>query len=170
MKHKYIFTAIVLLAINCTCFAQKHGTDTNFAANMADLQDFTDSYQPTYLRGTDTLVVSMIAMPPEYLNKFLFDCIKKRNYKPLKYAAAVFVKQHNEYMKVNHQDYKLEDSAYIKNGFVELMRAGMGLGRNESGVDNIEELTTGDVCGWIDDHAKKIDGYEYVKQFEPVKN
>ena len=167
MGKNYIFVLLVLVFANYTAVkAQKHGSDTAITAVMQDCEDFTDAYQPTYIRGTDTLLVSAITMPPDYMNKFLFNCIKTRNYAPLKYAAAIFVKQHNEYMKINHQDYQLEDSTYVGNGFVELLRAAMGLGRNEAGVQNIEELTTGDVCDWIDAHAKKIQGFEYVKQFE----
>lgn len=165
MNKNYLLLCIALIAFTTTK-AQKHGSDTAFNAVMQDCQDFVDAYQPTYVMGKDTLVVSAITTPPDYMNKFLFQCIKQRNYAPLKYAAAVFVKQHNEYMSVNHQDYQLEDSTYANNGFVELMRAAMGLGRNEAGIQNIEELTTGDVCSWIDDHAKKIQGFEYVKQFE----
>ncbi len=156
---------VVLLFICNMGLAQKT-TDSVFTGMMGLCKNFADSYLPTYVTPAgDSLIVSMISTPTADINTFLFDCIKAKNFKPLKFSAVVLIKQHNEYINVNHQDYNLDDSTYAKNGFVEMLRVAMGLGRSKDGIGNIEQLNTGDVYDWIKKNPKKFDDYAYVKQF-----
>jgi hypothetical protein len=159
-------TFVLLLFVGQMAVGQKHKIDdTTFTRMMDRCKSFVANYKPAYINGSDTLIVSMIAMPPDDINKFLFECIENKNFKPLKYSAVVFMKQHKEYDSVNHQDYELEDTAYVENGFVEMMKVAMGFGHAENKIGNMVHVYTGDVCQWVWDNPKKIDDFEYVKQF-----
>ncbi len=155
-KHSIIYKCIAVWLFICNvAVAQKSGDDN---AMMDKCKSYVESYKPAYISGTDTLVVSMIPMPPADINKFLFDCIKKGNFKPLKFSCVIFIKQRDEYMKVNHKDYTLNDTSYAHNGFVMLLVTA-------ANIDDVGLALTADVCEWITKNAKHIDDYDYVKQF-----
>jgi hypothetical protein len=157
---------VLLLFVGQMAIGQKHKIDdTTFTRMMDRCKTFVENYKPTYINGEDTLAVSMITMPPDDINKFLFDCIENKNFKPLKYSAVIFIKQRKEYDSINHQDYELEDSTYAMNGFVEMIKVKMGFGHADNKMGNMVRLYTGDVCEWVWDNTRRIDDFDYVRQF-----
>lgn len=156
-----LILSIILILNSCMILAQND--NESFDKIMNKCQDFVDNYKPTYVIGADTLVVSRFTMPPDNLNKFLFDCIKKGDYRPLKYSCVIVMKQNMEYSKVNHMDYLLDEPSYAQNGFLELLRTKMGLTNN--GQDYIAPMFTGDICKWIHDNKRVIYDYQYIDRF-----
>lgn len=152
---------IVLILNSCVILAQND--NESFDKMMHKCQAFVDNYKPTYVIGTDTLVVSRFTLPPDDLNKFLFDCIKKGDFRPLKYSCVIVMNQSQEYSNVNHEDYLLDEPSYAKNGFLELLRTKMGLPKNEQ--DYIAPMFTGDLCKWIHDNKSVIYDYQYIDKF-----
>ena len=114
---KYKLLILIILALNVSrILAQTN--DESFDEMMLKCQSFAENYQPSYVIGSDTLVVSRFTLPPNDINRFLFDCINKADFRPLTYSCVIVMKQNQEYNSVNHMDYLLADPAYAKNVFL----------------------------------------------------
>lgn len=159
-KLKCILPIFVILNTWVT-FAQSE--TESYAKMLLKCEKFVTNYKPTYVIGEDSLVVSRFTLPPVDINNFLFDCIKNADFSPLKYSCVIVIKQNQEYFKINHMDYLLDEPSYAKNGFLELLRIKMGLPNSEQ--DYIAPMFTGDICKWIHDNKKEIYDYQYIDRF-----
>jgi hypothetical protein len=147
----------------------KKEISNNFFEMMIVCDSFVKQYHPTYILGSDTMEVSRFTMPPDSINKFLFACIKNHDFRPLKFSAVIFFKQHYEYWKVNRFDYLLGDGEYENNGIVEIMRKAMEIKDDESAFYDFPN-NTGEVCKWIQQNKYKIKDYAYVERYLKLKH
>lgn len=85
---------------------------------MRACEEYIISYTPLYIVGEDTLTVARFNIVPDSINKYLIDCARNNDFKPLKYAAALIMRQHQEYLKVNNQEYMLMEALTQKNGLL----------------------------------------------------
>ncbi len=160
-----LISTIFLILSTWTISAQSNNEP--FDKMMLKCQRFVDNYKPTYIIERDTLVVSRFTLPPTDVNEFLFECIKKNDFRPLKYSCVIVMKQNQEYSRVNHMDYILDDPSYAQNGFIELLRLRMGIPQNE--IDYMAPMFTGDICRWIRDHKREIFDHQYIETYKNDK-
>jgi len=153
--------AILLLTFDLT-FAQAN--NDSFEQMMTKCDNFVNNYKPTYIFGRDTFVVSRFTIPPNEINKFLFDCIKNKDFRPLKYSCVIVIKQNTEYSKVNKEDQILDDTSYVNNGFLELLRTKMNVPLDNSG-GYMTLWFSGEIYKWINDNKNKIDDFEYIDNY-----
>lgn len=92
----------------------------HFDSMMRNCEIYVNHYKPTYIIDKDTFAVARIPMPPDSINNFLFDCIKAKNYAPLKFTYLILDKQLEEYNKVDHQDYDLDGISSDNDGFIQM--------------------------------------------------
>jgi len=164
MKKVYKLIILMILLVVVIFNEDAYSQESYHAKMMEACSLFVDSYKPTYVVNSDTLFVSRFTLPPDSVNIFLFDCIKRKDLSPLKFAAVIFIKQNREYRNVNKQDFFLGDGDYSNNGFVELVRYAMGIKDEAMDFYNFPYYT-GEVCKWIRENRNKIEDYCYVDKF-----
>src|ERR1700746_3805170 len=102
---------IIFLTIAVLLLGDSRGN--NFLSNNANEKDtdpkwdsicasFIANYKPVYIHQQDTFVVARFAIPPEDLNNHLIDCAERKDFRLLKYSAALIIRHNYEYNKVNH--------------------------------------------------------------------
>jgi hypothetical protein len=159
LKYSY-FSLFIFFTNSSGIFAQE--ASHLFDSMMNKCNEFCKMYSPTYILDGDTLVVSRIRMPSSDINQFLFECIKKKDFRPLKYAVVIIMKQNYEYLKKDHEDYLLDNINYSHNGFVEMIRCFLKL--NKSDDEYLAPMFTGELCKLIYKKRHKIIDFKYVKE------
>jgi hypothetical protein len=144
----------------------------NDAAMLRACEQYILNYSPLYVIDNDTLNVARINTVPDSINDYLIKCAKDGNFKPLKFCAALMIRQNIEYLKKNGQDYMTIDATIQKNGFIVLIREAMGIGAVEDDFYGMSyfPMYTGDVCKWINDNKKKIKDFRFVEKYRKSIN
>jgi len=163
LKTISLFIFILLL-----CSSQyKNPPKKDYDSIMMDAcKQYIINYTPLYVIDGDTTIVARFNTVPDSINSYLIDCAKHNNLKPLKYSAALIIRQHQEYLEQNNQEYMLMDALIQENGFIILLRQAMGIGNVDDEFTSMDyfPLFSGEVCGWINDNKKIIDDYKFIKK------
>ena len=81
---------------------------------------YVSDFKPVYIVGLDTMAVARIPVTPDSINRFLYECMKAKNYAPLKYTYKILQKLIDEYTKVDRQDYDLYGVSSESDGFIQM--------------------------------------------------
>lgn len=162
-KFRFMRTSIKYFFFLCFIFSTMLLTsqeDTS-SKQMVKMKYFAEHYKPTYIVGSDTLVVSVFTPLSDDLNKFLFKCIEKNNFYPLKYCVLILRKQREEYQRKNKEDYMLSNPNYSNIAYLEMIRVFLKLERDKEVY--LEPNFTGDLCRMVDLKKDKVEDYNYIK-------
>lgn len=175
MPNKYLILLVMLYFTSCKAQQVKY-TKSDYEKYMLACDNYVKNYKAYSDSISDTTFIysPRILMPPDSINKFLFYCIAKKDYSPLKYAIVIVVKQGVEHDKRNIDDVHLGTLAGCENGFVEMIKINMGIPRywydkkyKEEGKQCWFPRYFRDVVLWAEKNKKKIKDYEYIEQFNP---
>ncbi|MBL7836941.1 MAG: hypothetical protein JNM67_05465 [Bacteroidetes bacterium] len=145
-----------------------YSNDSNY---LSLCQYYLNNYCPLYIVDGDSMVASVFNYVPDSLNNYLFECAVKKDYRALKFAAALIIRQHYEYIKVNEEEYIIQDCLIQKNGFIELLRCAMGYDNNRYYGDvDYFMVFTGEVIEWISKNKQQIDDYQFVEMYKKKLN
>lgn len=155
----------LLSLFSCSSMYKTENTKEDDLIMMRACEEYITSYTPLYIVDEDTLAVARFNIVPDSINKYLIDCARKNDFKPLKYSAALIIRQHQEYLKVNDREYMLMEALTQKNGFIVLIRQAMKIGNIDDEFTNMDyfPIFSGDACKWINDNKGIIDDYKFVE-------
>lgn len=173
-----VLTLLVLISCSYTNLSKSnveeikenslYSNDSNF---LSSCEYYINNYNPLYIVDGDTLVASVFNYVPDSLNNYLLKCAVKKDYRALKFASALIIRQHYEYIKVNEEEYIIQDCLIQKNGFIELLRFAMGYD-NSSQYGDVDYFMvfTGEAIEWISKNKQQIDDYQYVEMYKKKLN
>ncbi|HTA82924.1 MAG TPA: hypothetical protein VK783_08325 [Bacteroidia bacterium] len=155
---KYLFFITLSAQSICSTAQSNNYNDSVYSIMMHKCEEFVENYKPTYItKKGDTLVTARYTMPPSDINTFIFNCIKKNDFKPLKFSAIIFLLQNYEFMNAMKEDYPLNvepEFDYKKNGFIQMMRIAMY--GNKAMNTPCGPTYSNEVCKWIKVNKNKI--------------
>lgn len=171
--NKIVITLLITLLYGCTCFVfkqvQPHSKQDRYFTTMMNMcENYTISYLPLYCVKQDTFVVSKFNIVPSSINDFLIKCAENNDFRPLKYALSIVVRQNIEYNEQNKSDYIVGEGLLIeKNGFIILIRKAMNIGNEKDSVNSMNyfDFYTGDICLWMEKHKKMIIDYGFIQKY-----
>ncbi|MGP8216884.1 MAG: hypothetical protein ACLQQ4_15060 [Bacteroidia bacterium] len=136
--------------------------DTAFSLMMEKCAQFVNNYKPTHIDKGDTLDISTFTTPPDDINKFLFDCIKRKDYRPLKYSVVIFLFQGwDAYLNLKGGDVPVVYDEFPDNGFVQLMKS--FLCKFDSVFISGPGMPLAYTNHFLDLHKDSISDYKFVK-------
>ena len=138
---------------------------------MRACEQYVLNYRPLYSIKGNTFEVARFNLVPDSLNDYLINCTKSNNFKPLKYSAALIIRQHRDFLMHNDQEYMLSDALIQRNGFIVLIRHAMKIGSVEDDFadGNYFPFFSGEVCKWIEDNKNMIDDFKFVEKQKSKK-
>ena len=156
-----LFFLFIIVFFIISCNSNRHVImDARYKKMNILCDSFVFHYEPTKILGKDTLVAPYLTNPPDSLNNFLLKCAENKDFRFLKYAVVIFLKQSSYYYTHQHQDYEIFAVTIGKNGFVELMRIAMGVQDKR-----FEPYFFSNVLIWEKNNKRKINDFKYVKRY-----